>query len=92
LKIRLTPSFGSRKLHLGAKGKVTRNEAIIRHLGKVTCADVEQIARAIDCRPTTVAGYLTRLKRRYLVRNVTWFDGRKVWVLTEEGARRLEYY
>jgi hypothetical protein len=61
-------------------------------LGKVICADFEQIAAAINCHQSTTAVRLNKPKRRYLVCNVTWHDGRKVWVLTEEGARRLEYY
>jgi Mn-dependent DtxR family transcriptional regulator len=71
---------------------MTRGESIIRHLGEVICADFEQIAAAINCHPSTTAVHLNKLKRCYLVHNVTWWDGRKVWVLTEEGAKRLDYY
>jgi Mn-dependent DtxR family transcriptional regulator len=65
---------------------------MIRYLGKVTCAEYDRIAEAIGCQPQAATVYLNKLKQRYLVRNVTWYDGRKVWVLTEEGARRWEYY
>jgi Mn-dependent DtxR family transcriptional regulator len=58
----------------------------------VIFAYFKQIAATINCHQSTTAAHLNKLKRRYLVDNVTWWDGRKVWVLTEEGAKRLDYH
>lgn len=69
-----------------------RKEAIIRQLGQVGWATRHQIAEAIRAPLTTVSQRLSELKKAGIVRNVVWHDGSRVWVLTEEGGRRFEYY
>lgn len=69
-----------------------RKEDIICYLGHVGWADRHQIAEQIKATLELTSVKLTELKRVGMVRNVEWADGSKVWVLTEEGARRFKYY
>lgn len=69
-----------------------RKEDIIHYLGHVGWADRHQIAEQIKATLELTSVKLTELKRVGMVRNVEWADGSKVWVLTEEGARRFKYY
>jgi hypothetical protein len=41
---------------------MTQNEAIIRYLGKVTCAELDDIAQAIVCHRMTTASHLANLE------------------------------
>jgi len=61
-------------------------------LALVGRADRHQIANAIIASPITVSIRLFELKRSGLVHNMKWSDGSRVWVLTQEGHRRREYY
>jgi len=69
-----------------------RKEAIIRYLALVGRADRHQIASHIIASPSSVSFKLTQLKHLGLVHNMEWSDGSKVWVLTQEGYRRYDYY
>ena len=69
-----------------------RKEAIIRYLALVGRADRDQIAIYIVASPITVSTRLTQLKHSGLVHNMKWSDGSKVWVLTQKGYRRHDYY
>jgi predicted ArsR family transcriptional regulator len=69
-----------------------RKEAIIRYLGQVGRGNRHQIAEAIKASPQIVTARLTELKGAGVAKNLEWPDGSKVWVLTEEGARRFDYY
>ncbi len=69
-----------------------RKEAIIRYLAHVTRANRHQIAEAVKATPEIVSARLTELRRSGIVRRVQWADGTMVWVLTEEGAGRFDYY
>ena len=69
-----------------------RKEAIIRYLALVGRGDQHQIANYIVASLTTVSTRLTELKYSGLVINIKWPDGSKVWVLTQEGYRRYDYY
>ena len=69
-----------------------RKEAIIRYLALVGRADRDQIANSILASPITVSTRLTELKHSGLVQNMKWPDGSRVWVLTQEGYRRYDYY
>ena len=69
-----------------------RKEAIIRYLALVGRADRYQIASSIVASQITVSTRLTELKHSGLVTNIEWPDGTRVWVLTEEGYRRHDYY
>lgn len=69
-----------------------RKEAIIRYLALVGRADRHQIAIYIVASIITVSTRLTELKQRRLVTNMEWSDGNKVWVLTQEGHKRYDYY
>jgi len=70
------------------KGK----EAIIRYLALVGRADRHLIANYVVVSLTTVSTKLSELKHSGLVTNIKWSDGSKVWVLTQEGYRRYDYY
>jgi len=69
-----------------------RKEAIIRYLALVGRGDRTQIANYVAASITNVARHLTELKHSRLVTNMKWSDGSKVWVLTQEGHRRHDYY
>ena len=69
-----------------------RKEAIIRYLALVGRGDQHQIANYIVASLTTVSSRLSELKHSGLVHNMKWSDGSKVWVLTQEGYRRYDYY
>ena len=69
-----------------------RKEAIIWYLGHVGRANRHQIAEAIKASPEIVSSRLKELKHSGVVKNLEWPDGSKVWVLTEEGAGRFDYY
>lgn len=69
-----------------------RKEAIIRFLAKIGRADYIQIATYIGASLTTTSTQLTNLKRSGLVQNIKWRDGSRLWVLTQEGQRRYDYY
>ncbi len=69
-----------------------RKEAIIRYLALVGRADRHQIANYIIASPITVSTRLSELKHSGLVHNMKWSDGSRVWVLTEKGYRRHDYY
>ena len=69
-----------------------RKEAIIRYLVLVGRADRNQIENYIVASLTTVSTKLCELKHSGLVTNIKWSDGSKVWVLTQEGYRRYNYY
>jgi len=69
-----------------------RKEAVIRYLALVGRADRHQIANFIVASPITVSTRLSELKHSGLVQNMKWSDGSRVWVLTQEGHRRYDYY
>lgn len=69
-----------------------RKEAIIRYLGNIGQGSRCQIAEQIKASPELTSVKLTELKRGGIVRNVEWADGSKVWILTQEGDRRFQYY
>lgn len=69
-----------------------RKEAIIRYLALIGRADRHQIAIYVGAKLTTVSTKLCELKNSGLVHNMKWSDGSKVWVLTQEGQRRNDYY
>ncbi|KKN87026.1 hypothetical protein LCGC14_0262950 [marine sediment metagenome] len=69
-----------------------RKEAIIRYLGSIGRADRHQIAIYIVASLTTVSTRLTELNHAGLVHHIKWPDGNKVWVLTQDGYRRYDYY
>ena len=69
-----------------------RKESIIRYLALVGRGDQHQIANYIVASLTTVSSRLSELKHSGLVHNIKWSDGSKVWVLTQEGYRRHDYY
>jgi len=69
-----------------------RKEAIIRYLALVGRADQHQIANYIVASLTTVPSRLSELKHSDLVTNIKRPDGSKVWVPTQEGYRRYDYY
>lgn len=76
----------------GLRREKKRKEAIIRYLALVGRADLHQIANYIVASLTTVSTRLTELKHSGLVTKIKWPDGSKVWLLTEEGYRRNDYY
>jgi len=61
-------------------------------LALVGRADWHQIANYIVASLTTVSTRLSELKHSGLVHNMKWSDGSRVWVLTEKGYRRHDYY
>jgi len=69
-----------------------RKEQIIRYLALVGRADRHQIANYIVASPITVSTKLTELKHSGLVHNMQWSDSNRVWVLTERGYKRYDYY
>jgi len=69
-----------------------RKEVIIRYLAPVGRADHHQIANFVVASPITVSTRLCELKHSGLVHNMKWSDGSRVWVLTEKGYRRHDYY
>ncbi|MFC1968151.1 hypothetical protein ACFLVX_02020 [Chloroflexota bacterium] len=71
---------------------MNRKEAIIRYLGHVGRGNRHQIAESIGARPELVSVKLTELRRAGIVRKAEWFDRSRVWVLSEKGARRFDYY
>ena len=73
-------------------GNMKRKEAIIRYLGNIGRGSRDQIAEQIRASPELTSVKLTELKRVGMVRNVEWVDGSKVWILTQEGDRRFQYY
>lgn len=69
-----------------------RKEAIIRCLVIFGRADRNQIANYILAKLTVVTTRLQELKHAGLVQYIKWSDGNKVWVLTQDGYRRYDYY
>jgi len=61
-------------------------------LALVGRADRHQIANYIVASPITVSTKLTELKHSGLVHNMKWSDGSRVWILTESGYKRHDYY
>jgi len=69
-----------------------RKEAIIRYLALVGRGDQHQIANSIVASLTTVSSRLSELKHSGLVTNIRWTDDSRVWILTQEGYKRYDYY
>lgn len=69
-----------------------RKEAIIRYLGLVGRASRHQIAETLKTSLGIVSTRLKELKHAGVVRNITWPDGSRVWILTKEGGVRYDYY
>lgn len=67
-------------------------EKIIRYLGRVVRANRNQIAEVIKAKPQVVTIRLVELRRTGIVRYIKWVDGSKVWILTEQGGERFDYY
>lgn len=61
-------------------------------MARIGRADRYQIANYIGARLTTVSTRLSELKHSGLVQNIKWGEGSKVWLLTQEGQRRNDYY
>lgn len=72
--------------------KMKTKEKIIRYLGFIGRADRNQIANYILAKQTVVTTRLQELKHSGIVQYMKWSDGHKVWVLTQEGYRRYDYY
>jgi len=69
-----------------------RKEAIVRYLAKVGRANRYQIATSTGMPLTVVSPRLNELKHKGLVRKMEWSDGERVWMLTERGYKRCDYY
>lgn len=67
-------------------------EKIVLYLGRIGRATLPQIAAAIIKKYSTTAVHLTYCKRKGLIRPMRWADGSRVWMLTNEGYGRYEYY
>jgi len=67
-------------------------ERIIRYLGGSGSADRNQIAKFILVKQTIVTNRLQELKHSGIVIFIKRPGGKGVWVLTQEGYRRYDFY